>query len=389
MANQVFSAKGIVMIKLLAVFAASLVLAYISERNTQAILASGHRYSVWHDWAYILLVVILTLFAGLRTSYNDTWNYIRFYDAAPTLNEFFADGQNLNPFRNPLFYFYQSCLRTCGYDAQMMIFASAAFTQICFIRFLKRYSANFTFTIFIYFTLGTFVFTLAAIKQVLGMAIVTLAFPYLEKKKWVPYYLLVFAAMLVHTYALAFVILPFFRTKPWSLFTFLFIAVTAVVMMNFESAITAFMEQANDMGKTLAEEEVFDDTTINIFRLAVYAVPPLISLIFQRWVLHGNSKMENVLVHMSIISLAFMAMGTQAGANMFGRMGNYFELGTICCLPAMLKKTFDERSYRFISIVACVCFMGFFVYSNAINLDFGQAYQAISLWKFISSLFGS
>ena len=92
---------------------------------------------------------------------------------------------------------------------------------------------------------------------------------------------------------------------------------------------------------------------------------------------------------MSIISLAFMAMGTQAGANMFGRMGNYFELGTICYLPTMLKKTFDVRSYRFASVVACVCFMGFFVYANAIHMDFGTQYQAITLMEFISGLLGS
>ena len=68
------------MTKLLLLLAVSLVLAYISEQNTKAITASGQRYSVWNDWAYILLVVVLTLFAGLRTSYNDTSNYIRIFN---------------------------------------------------------------------------------------------------------------------------------------------------------------------------------------------------------------------------------------------------------------------------------------------------------------------
>lgn len=60
------------MVKLLAVFAAALVLAYISEKNTKAVAASGRRYSAWRDWAYVLLVLLLVLFAGLRTSYNDS-----------------------------------------------------------------------------------------------------------------------------------------------------------------------------------------------------------------------------------------------------------------------------------------------------------------------------
>lgn len=375
------------MTKLLVLFAASLVLAYISEQNTRAILASGHRYSVWNDWAYILLVVILTLFAGLRTSYNDTGNYINAFYNAPGVAAWLSNPDNYNLFTNPLFYLYQSIIKSLFNNPQVLIFVSAVITQACFLFFFKRNSDHFTFSIFIYFTLGTYVFTLAAIKQVLGMALVTLAFPYLEKRKWGQYYLIVFMAMLVHTYALAFAFLPLFKVRPWQLFTFLFIAVIAVVMRNFESAITAFMEQANDLGKTLAEYEVFDDHTVNLLRLLVYAVPPIMSFAFQKWVLYGNSPTNNVLIHMSIISLAFMFMGTQAGANMFGRMGNYFELGTICCLPAMMSKTFDRRSYRFISVVACACFFGFFVYANAVNLDFGQVYRSISLFQFIRSLF--
>jgi hypothetical protein len=329
------------------------------------------------------LVVILTLFAGLRTNYNDTANYMANFRSMPTISEWLSDPENLNLFKNPLFYIVECLLKSATNDPQWLIFLTSLITQWCFVRFFKRYSEHFCFSIFIYFTLGTFIFSLAALKQVLGMAIVTLAFPYLEKKKWLPYYLIVFIAMMVHTYALAFAVLPLFQPRPWRMFTYLFMVVTVVLMMNFESAITAFMEQANDLGKTLADYEVFDDHTINLFRLAVYAVPPIVSLAFQKWALYDSTEMDHVLIHMSIISLAFMSMGTQAGANMFARMATYFELGTICILPTMLKKTFDERSFRLITAAACVCFLGFFVYANAINIDFGQEYRSVSLWQFL------
>ena len=374
------------MTKLLTVFAIALALAYISEKNTKSIIESGQQYSPRKDWAFVLLVVVLILFAGLRTSYNDTWNYVRGFNDAPTVIEWISNVDNLNPFINPLFYFYESLIKTIFNDAQVLIFLSAVITQVCFLCFFKKYSKHFVLSIFIYFALGTFVFTLAAIKQVLGMAIVTLAFPYLEKNKWLPYVVFVFIAMLIHTYALAFIVLPFFRVKPWRTFTFVFIIATAAIMMNFEGAITEFMEQANDLGKSLADYEVFDNATINIFRLGVYAVPPLISFMFQKWVLRDTTNMDNIMIHMSIISLAFMVMGTQSGANMFGRMANYFELGTICYLPWMLERTFEEKSYTLVKMIACVCFFGFFFYANAINLDFGQEYHAINIFSFISIL---
>ena len=134
------------MTKLLAVFATALVLAYISEQNTRATLAAGRPYVLIKDWAYVLLVVELTLFAGLRTSYNDTGMYMRTFLAAPPLSDFLGNPQNLNPFRNPLFMFYRSALRELTGNAQILIFSTAAFTQICFLRFFKRYSENFTFS---------------------------------------------------------------------------------------------------------------------------------------------------------------------------------------------------------------------------------------------------
>ena len=368
---------------LLPLLIATVVLAYVSHKQAERITARGARYSPDKDLAYIFLVIILTLFAGLRTRYNDTENYIRGFLRAPMLWEFVADPENLNPFTNPLFGLYESALKLFTNNPQVMIFTTAAFSQICFVRFIKQYSESFAFSMFLYITLGTFIFTLAAIKQVLAMAVLTLAFPYLQKKKWGRYYFLVLLAVLLHTYAFVFAILPLFQTKPWSGFTFVFLLVMASVLLNFEETITAFMEQANDLGKTIAEYEVFDDATINIFRLAVYAVPPLISLVCQKWVLHKSSKTDNVLIHMSIISLAFMILGTQSGANMFGRMGNYFELGTICCLPQMLKKTFEERSYRLIAGIACLCFMGFFVYANAVKISFDQHYRAIGIWQLL------
>lgn len=368
------------MAKLMILLIVSVGLSWLSEQKTKEMERKGQPYRVREDWAYVLLVTVLTLFAGLRTSYNDTGNYISGFNSAPGLAAFLAAPENWNPFKNPLFYAYQSFLKTFTNDSQVLIFTTSLFTQVCFVRFIKRYSENFTFSIFLYFTLGTFVFSLAAMKQVLGMAILTIAFPYLEKKKWVRYYVLVLIAMLFHTYAIAFAILPLFFKRPWRIFTFVFVAVVAVLMMNFEEVITEFMDQANDLGKTLAEYELFDDHTVNTFRLAVYAVVPLISFVFQRWVLQGANKIEHVLVHMSIISLAFMTMGTQSGANMFGRMATYFELGTICCLPWMLKKIFNRPSYRLVATAAVVCFLGYFAYAYGISMDFNQAYRAIGIW---------
>ena len=375
------------MTKLLVVFAAALVFAYFSEQNTRAAATAGCHYVPWKDWAYIGLVVVLTLFAGLRTSYNDTGNYIHMFQKSLGVVDHFSNPDNCKILGNPLFYLYSNIIKDTTNNAQVMIFASAAFTQICFVKFIKRYSSNFLFGVFLYFTLGTFLLSMAAIKQTLAMAVLTLAIPYLEKKQWLRYFLVVFIAMLFHTYAMAFAVLPLFVRRPWRLFTYTFALVTIVLLMNFQDVITSFLEQADEMGKTIADYEVFDNIGVNTFRIAVYAVPPLISLVFQRWIFQDESKMKYVLVHMSVISLACMVMGTQSGANMFGRMANYFEFGVICTLPWMLDQTFDKRSKQLITAIATTGFLGFFLYANMIAVDFDQVYSSTSLFRFVASLF--
>lgn len=364
------------MIKISVLLAVCIALAWASEVNTPQILKRNGRYRIREDLAFILLAAVLALFAGLRTDYNDTWTYIVGFRTDGGLAAFFADPENLNPVTNPMFYLYRSILREFTANGQVLIFISSAFTQFCFLLFFKRYSKHFTFSVFLYFALGTFDVSLGALKQTMAMGILTLGFPYLERNKLGRYYLVVLIAMLFHAYAICFAVLPLFSRRPWTSFTFLFVGGVALVLMNFRVVIEEFMEQANSMGKTLEAYEVFDSHTVNLFRVAVYMVTPLFSLVFARWLNSGSTRMDHILTHMSIISMAFMLMGTQAGANMFARMAHYFEIGTLCCLPGMIDKPFEKMSARFIAAFAIIGFLGFFVYANQ---GFDEAFKGLGL----------
>lgn len=364
------------MIKIAVLLVICVALAWASEVNTPQILKRNGRFIMREDLAFLLLVIVLAGFAGSRTEYNDTWNYMRGFRTNTGLAAFLADPENLNPFKNPLFYLYQSVLKELTDEAQWLVFLSSAFTQFCFLLFFKRYSKRFAFTVFLYFALGTFNVSLGAIKQTMAMAILTLGFPYLERNRLLRFYLVVLIAMMFHTYAICFAVLPLFSRRPWTTFTFLFVGGVVFVLMNFGTVIEEFMEQANSLGKTLESYEVFDSHTVNLFRVAVYMVPPLFSLFFVRWLNYGSTRMDHILTHMSIISMAFMLMGTQAGANMFARMAHYFELGTLCCLPTMIEKPFEKISARFVATFAIIGFLGFFIYANQ---GFDDAYKTIGL----------
>lgn len=375
--------QGSIMGKLVVLLAVSTVLAYYSQQNTVLCYQTGTRYRISQDWAYIALVTVLVFFSGLRTGYNDTWNYINGFRNAPFLGEYLQGEDIWDPFSYPAFYFLRSFFKSVADKPNLFIFITSAFVQICFLRFLKRYATNFTFSVFLYITLGTFCFTMAALKQVIAMAILMTAIPFLERKQWVRYYLLVFLAMTFHTYALAYAVLPLFRTRPWKLFTFLFIGIIMTILVSFESVITSFLDSAEEMGKTIAQSDILNNTSLNLIRVMVYAVPPLMSLVLRRWLFHDSLPQHHILVHMSIISAACMLLGTQNGANVFARMGTYFEPGMLCCLPWMIPRSFTKKSAQLVTTVSVILFLGYFFYEFAIAKDFGNNYTSITILEFL------
>lgn len=367
------------MIKLLILLFFVTLWALLSQNRSRMLLQNTGSESLSKrlDIFCFFLIFALSMFAGLRTDYNDTAAYITGFQNAVSPAEFLADRDNLDLLHNPAFYFLQSLMRAVTPNAQVFIMLTSIFVEFSMVRFLKRYSRSFGFSVYLFMTYGTFVFTLAAIKQVVAMAILTYAFPALENKRWLRYYLLVFFAMLFHTYAIAFAILPLFRLRPWSWFTYVFAAVLILVLLNFQDAISGFLDFADEQGKSIAEYEIFDDNSVNMFRLLVYAVTPAISFIFQKDLFTHSGPRECIMTHMSIISLAFMVLGTVEGANMFARMAMYFELGTLVALPGMLKKCFHGQLYQIVSLAAIFCFLAYFVYAS---LDFGYGYKMISIF---------
>ena len=373
------------MLKLLTLLAVSTVLAYYSQQNTVLCYQTGTRYRPRQDWAYMALVILLSCFSGMRRDWNDTWNYISIFRNAPFLMEYLQSESIRDVFSNPLFYLFVSGFKSFFNNENAFLFVTACFTQACFLWFFKRYSTNFTFSVFLYFTLGTFCFTMAALKQVLAMSVLMLGIPYLERKQWLRYYLMVFLAMTIHTYALAFAFLPLFRFRPWSMRTLLFLGLVFVIMMNFEGVITSFLDSADDMGKTIYSEDVLNNTSLNLLRVLVYSATPLVTFMLRGWLFRDSGPEHNILTHMSLISFSFMLLGTQNGANMFARMGTYFEVGTICVLPWVVPKSLEKRSARLVNTVIVLLFLGFFFYEFTIAKDF-NGFKAYTPWEFIQRL---
>ena len=376
------------MSKLIPILIGAFIWAWLTERTTEGKYGEQKYQTRQNRFFFFMLVLTLALPITLRKSYNDTGAYIDSFMQANTLTEFLNSGK-LHILGNPAFRIYEVLVR--GFTDNYMIFFlfPAFFVQYSYLRFIRRHSPSFLMGVAIYIFLGTFGFSIAAMKQTTAMAVLLFAVDALIEKKHLRFYLLVFLAFLFHTYAISFLILPLFTVKPWSPRTFLLLFAVFFFMQNFNSVIEGFLEFANESGKSISSEEIIGTSAINPIRVAVYAVVPLLALIFRRRLFGGEStdREHNLLVNMSILTVAIMSIGLVNAANMFARMGQYFEFGLICSLSWILRTVFNHRSERLMIIITIACFFGYFCFANLVQIYFDDHFGRYTLIAFIQSLF--
>lgn len=368
-------------------------LMYLSQIYFPVETQLGHRKArnfIWNktDIFMIAIIIWLTCFSFLRTSYNDTGTYIAHYETAKGVIESIKDGVLTDFAGNPLSTMYRSLIRDITDNYHVYFFFPAFFISLAIVKFFKRYSVNPAFSLLIFFSIGTYVLYIAALKQCLAMFFLLMALPYAIDKKYIRFYVLVLIAILFHTHAFMFALVPFLLHKPWGKTTWILLGATAFAMLTYDATLGAFMEYAQSIGALVAEDEVFDDHQINILRVLVYWVPALLALLFRRRLFRDSTRTENLFVNMSIVSAFILTIGLVQGANLYARMAGYFELATAIALPWMIQKLFTRRSVRLVYICATILYFIYFLYEFAITKNFSSDYSAITLWQFIASLFG-
>lgn len=340
------------------------------------------------DIFMIVVIVWMTCFSFLRTSYNDTWNYIYAWNSSDGARAFLESGGLLDLTGNPLSNLWREISHDISNNYHIYFFPPALLSSFAAVKLLKRYSVDPAFSMLIFFSLGTYITYVAALKQCFAIFFLLLSIPYAIDRKYIRFYLLVFLAILFHTHAFMFAIVPLLFGKPWGKTSIGFLLAAIFAMATYDATLGAFMEYAQSIGALVAEIEVFDNNPINILRVIVYWVPALLALAFRKRLFSNSTRTENLFVNMSMVSAFILMIGLIQAANLFARMAAYFEIATAIALPWMIKKLFKKRSAQFITICAAVLYFGYFLYEFGVSKDFGNDYSAITLWQFVTSLFG-
>ena len=128
----------------------------------------------------IAVIVWLTCFSFLRTSYNDTATYILHFQESESIAAFFARGGLLDWTGNPLSELYRDIIRSITENYHIYFLFPALLSSFAVVKLFKKYSVSPAFSLLIFFSIGTYVMYIAALKQCLAMFFLLMAIPYAE-----------------------------------------------------------------------------------------------------------------------------------------------------------------------------------------------------------------
>ncbi len=382
------------MTEVLVLLAACSVMGYCYMRLSRPVLAAKGTMIQKNNNAlatllFVAILVTLVCFSGLRTRMNDTTTYMRlFVERVPNKLSGIVD-IDWAIGSNPLFSVYRIFLKVfISESASVFIFITSCIVTTSMLLFLKKYSLNFGHTLFLFLAFTVYAFTAAAIKQTLATAVAIWALPqYLNGKKFKAAIIILFA-MLIHPYVVIYFVVFFASKTIWDRKTFFMILVALAFSMFYESVLNGVLGLTSSIGDEY-DMELFTTGGVNVLRIAVYLVTPLLSFVYRKQIQKNADDMSLVAINLSIVSALFMMLASLGAANLFGRMANYFDIFQCLALPVIFKHGFKTKNERIIvGVISIVCFSYFYYtyYSKYVVLyDTECFYEHISFKDMLKS----
>ena len=333
-----------------------------------------------------LLIVVLGFFCGLRIWGNDTTEYLSIYEElTPTLDTYDATKHAPEFSDGWLFTYINIVLKSLGFSNQDYLMFYAFVTSITYVLFVRRFSCNIIWGVFLMFTMDFYTFSMAAIKQSLATGICLMALPFALDRKWIRFAFTVFLGSLIHPYAFIYFIVPLMIFEPWTGKTFFYIAIFVTVGFMLDSLIGTVVTITEMMGADYSETEMMG-AGVNIFRVLVCFVPLILAIFYGSALFKDSGEEVWLMFNLAMVNALIMFVGLFGTANYFARLANYFLPAQVVILPWMLKSS-HPQDRRWLMPASILGYLGYFYYENAIIRPFDYGYGQMSLLEYISSHF--
>lgn len=368
-------------------FGVSMFLAFIAERKSAFRISEngGKEYVIKEKFFFFLMSILLCLFVGLRIWCNDTVTYREIYEHLTPGDGNIFSGLSWKIGDSPAFMIFNRILKHLGASTQTFLMVYSIITNSLYLWFIRKYTSNLTMSVFLFWTMGVYLFSAAGMRQAIAIAIGLLGIHCCLQRRWGAFIIWILLAMLFHPYAILFIIAPFMMYGTWTKKTWIIMMVFGGIGIGLNSFMSMIFQVTEFLGKTY-EVDSFSGEGVNIFRLLVVWAPLAVSFLARKFMMNSKDKTNNLFMNFSILNGTIMFIALFGTANYFARLANYFLIFQTLSLPWMIK-FFNVKSQKILKISIVGGYLLYFIFAYVILTPFNSYFAKMSLIDYVRSLF--
>ncbi len=312
-------------------------------------------------FAFIIPTTVMVLYSGLRNNIGDTVYYVHTY-------HLLEEGGALMPKwgdKAYLFELLQYFLVKNGFEYSTFIMISSIATLIPFMLFFYNYSANYAFSVYIFFTMGIFVSTFNGIRQYIAVGLILLGSKYLFSPKKHDFWkllVLVFIASLFHNSALIMIPVYFLcRRKAWSAPALISVTAGVAGLLFVSMFLPSFLTMLEDTSYSGYADGWFTDGTeqgTGIMRVAFNIMPTILAAMFSKQV-RRFGPIADILINISLVHSAIYILALYNW--IFARFAFYTYAYVVLLMALVFISVLRNGKYRFLAILLFIAYLIFFI----------------------------
>lgn len=316
----------------------------------------------------MIMLGYFVFLAAVRNGVVDTTTYIEHYidlDPNLTFSQIFFGENGEGGMESPLFVLYQVLLRRLGFEWPVFLASIAIFSGFCIYYGVTKYSDDVALSCYIFAASTEFFWLFNGIRQFIVVSMFFAGIRMVTERKAIKFFFFVFIMYFIHTTALVLIPIYFIANmKNWKIGITACIITTMAIVLIFPDRVNLWIDSAfSDYGYL---DLVENDDGVNIFRVAVALVTPIMAFVFRREIKEYNNPYINIMVNCSLITAGIYAVAHVTSGILIGRLPVYTETFNIILLPFIIKRCVPERS-RF--LVRLCCIVGFMLFFHLLAKD--------------------
>lgn len=316
----------------------------------------------------VCLVVPLVFSAAFRTTFGDQGYKIAFRAASVSFSDLVSTIQS--GAKGPGYYVIQYIGGLLfGNDAEVFFFVIASLQMISLVRLYRKYSSDLWIGMFIFVASTDYLSWMQnGIRQFIAVTLILFFSDYIFEKKYIRICIIILIAATIHSSA--WIMLPIVFVVQGEAFnkkTILSILGMVVVLAMLDRFVPALDQILSDTeySNAITDWQQSGNDGVNIFRVLVYSMPTIISLLGIRVIKESGDNVINITCNMGIISTLLYVLAMYTSGIYVGRLPIYCSLySNGILLPWLIRRIFNRESSRILIMIMIIAYIGFYYYQT-------------------------